>query len=137
LCRRPPAGILLSGRVLGRAPGSSQSREGDNGGLHYVSWKRDPSLRFFPSRGTYRQKGRIRRWATWPHHMVARLGARPRHPMVSMAPSPLRLIFGIREASVKIGGSAFVSSNSKNISRVAFLEDINSRKQGTGTAASR
>jgi hypothetical protein len=28
---------------------------------------------------------------------------------------PLRLIFGLREASIKIGGSAFFSSNSKNI----------------------
>jgi hypothetical protein len=36
--------------------------------------------------------------------------------------APLRLIFGLREASVKIGGSAFVSSNSENISYVAFLK---------------
>jgi hypothetical protein len=35
--------------------------------------------------------------------------------------SPLHLIFGLHEASVKIGGSAFVSSNSENISVVAFL----------------
>jgi hypothetical protein len=33
---------------------------------------------------------------------------------------PLRLIFGLREASVKIAGSAFVSSNSENISYVTF-----------------
>jgi hypothetical protein len=50
--------------------------------------------------------------------------------------APLRLIFGLREASVKIGGSAFVSSNSKNIFGVAFLKHKNSRKQGTGTVAS-
>jgi hypothetical protein len=50
--------------------------------------------------------------------------------MVSLAPGPLRLIFGLREASVKIGGSAFVSSNSENISCVAFLKHKNSRKQG-------
>jgi hypothetical protein len=36
--------------------------------------------------------------------------------------APLRLIFGLREASVKIGGSAFDLSNSKNISCVAFLK---------------
>jgi hypothetical protein len=41
---------------------------------------------------------------------------------------PLRLIFGLREASVKIGGSAFVSSNSENISCVTFLKHKNSRK---------
>jgi hypothetical protein len=34
----------------------------------------------------------------------------------------LRVIFGLREASIKIGGSDFVSSNSKNISCVTFLK---------------
>jgi hypothetical protein len=51
--------------------------------------------------------------------------------------APLRLILGLREASVKIGGSVFISSNSENISCVAFLKHKNSRKQGTGTVASR
>jgi hypothetical protein len=36
--------------------------------------------------------------------------------------APLRLIFGLRKASVKIEGLAFVSSNSENISCVAFLK---------------
>jgi hypothetical protein len=36
--------------------------------------------------------------------------------------APLRLLFGLREASVKIGGSSFVSSNSENISYVTFLK---------------
>jgi hypothetical protein len=49
---------------------------------------------------------------------------------------PLRLIFGLREASIKIGGSAFVSSNSENISCVTFLKHKNNRIQGTGTVAS-
>jgi hypothetical protein len=35
---------------------------------------------------------------------------------------PLGLIFRLRDASGKIGGSAFVSSNSENISCVAFLK---------------
>jgi hypothetical protein len=35
---------------------------------------------------------------------------------------PLCLIFDLRKASVKIGGSAFVSSNSENISYVTFLK---------------
>jgi hypothetical protein len=39
--------------------------------------------------------------------------------------------------SGKIGGLAFVSSNSENISRVAFLKHKNNRKQETGTMASR
>jgi hypothetical protein len=48
---------------------------------------------------------------------------------VRLAPAPLHLIFGLPEASVKIGGSAFVSSNSENISCVTFLKHKNSRKQ--------
>jgi hypothetical protein len=36
----------------------------------------------------------------------------------------------------KIGVSVVVSSNSENISCVAFLKQKNSRKQGTGTVAS-
>jgi hypothetical protein len=35
----------------------------------------------------------------------------------------------------KIGVSVFVSSNSDNISCVAFVKHKNSRKQGTGTVA--
>jgi hypothetical protein len=50
--------------------------------------------------------------------------------------APLHLIFGLREASVKIGGSTFVSSNSENISYVTFRKHKKSRKQGTGTVAS-
>jgi hypothetical protein len=51
--------------------------------------------------------------------------------------APLRLCFGLRLVSGKIGTSAFVLSNSENISYVAFLKHKNSRKQGTGTVASR
>jgi hypothetical protein len=50
--------------------------------------------------------------------------------------APLPLLFGLREASIKIGGWAFVSSKSENISCVTFLKHKNSRKQGTGTVAS-
>jgi hypothetical protein len=48
----------------------------------------------------------------------------------------LRLIFGLCDASGKIEGLAFVSSNFENISYVAFLKHKNSKKQGTGTVAS-
>jgi hypothetical protein len=97
-----------SGRVPRRAPGSSRSRDNDGGGLQYVSRKSDPSFRFFPSRETYRRKGSVGRWASWPHPLVARAKGRPRHPRVWLAPAPLRLIFGLREASVKIKGLAFL-----------------------------
>jgi hypothetical protein len=45
------------------------------------------------------------------------------------AHGPLHLIFGLREASVKIEGWAFVSSNSENISYVAFLKFKNSENR--------
>jgi hypothetical protein len=75
-----------SDRVPGRAPGSSRSCDDDGGGLLFVLRKSDPSLRFFPSRGIYRQKGSVRRWASWPHHLVARPGAGPRNPILWLAP---------------------------------------------------
>jgi hypothetical protein len=49
----------------------------------------------------------------------------------------LRLCFGLRLMSEKIGTLAFVLFNSENISCVAFLRHKNSRKQGSSTMASR
>jgi hypothetical protein len=60
-----------SGKMPGRAPGSSRSRIDDGGGLQYVLRKSDLSFRFFPSRGIYWRKGIVRRWAKWPHPLVA------------------------------------------------------------------
>jgi hypothetical protein len=56
-----------SGRVPGRAPGSSRSRDDDGGGLQYVSRKSDLPLRFFPSRGIYRRKEGVRGWTRRSH----------------------------------------------------------------------
>jgi hypothetical protein len=129
--------IPLSDRVPGRASGPSQSRVDDGGGLQYVSWKIDRALRVFSPRRIHRQKGGIRRWARWPHHLVARPGARPRHPMVWLAPgSPPSLLWTPSHIG-KNRNFAFVLSNSENISCVAFLKHKNNRKQGTGTVASR
>jgi hypothetical protein len=57
-------------------------------------------------------------------------------PVVWPASGPLRLIFDLCKDSVKIAGSAFVSSNFENISCVTFLKHKNSKKQETGTVAS-
>jgi hypothetical protein len=43
--------------------------------------------------------------------------------------APLRLLFGLLEASVNIRRFGFVSSNFENISCVTFLKHKNSRKQ--------
>jgi hypothetical protein len=58
-------------------------------------------------------------------------------PCCVASPWPLsgsRLVLVLRPG--KIGVSELVSSNSENISCVAFLKHKNSRKQGTGTVAS-
>jgi hypothetical protein len=129
--------IPLSGRVPGRASGPSRSHVDDGGGLPYVSRKLIGLYRF-SRRGEYiggraasgggpgshttwwrsQGLGRATPWCAWP--LV-----------------PLRLSFELRLMSGKIGTSAFVSSNSENISCVAFLKHKNSRKQETGTVASR
>jgi hypothetical protein len=76
--------IPLSGRVPGRASRPFRSRDNDGGGLHYVSWKSVRPLRYFPSKGIYRRNGDVRRWTRWSHHLVARPGGGPRHPMVRL-----------------------------------------------------
>jgi hypothetical protein len=116
------------GRVPGRASGPSQSRVDDGGGSRYVSRKSDQPLGFFLSRRIYRWRGGVRRWARSQGRGRAILWCC--WPLV-----PLRLSFGLRLMSGKIGGSAFVLSNFDNISHVAFLKHKNCRKQGTGTMA--
>jgi hypothetical protein len=82
--------IPLSGRVPGRASGPSLSRDNNGNGLQYVSWKSIRRLRVFPLKVIYRQKGDVRRWTRWSHHLVARPGGGPRRPMVRLplGPSP-------------------------------------------------
>jgi hypothetical protein len=128
--------IPLSGRVPGRASGPSRSRVDDSGGSRCVSGKLIGCLGFsrrgvfigkgaasgvdqggLTTRGRGPGAGHAALWCGWP---VA----------------PLCLLFGLREASIKIGGPAFVLSNSENISCVTFLKHKNRRKQGTGTVAS-
>jgi hypothetical protein len=128
--------IPLSGRVPGRAFGPSRSRINNDGGLKYVFWKIDRGLRDFLSRRIYRRKGGVRGapggHTTWWHG----LGVGRTTLWCGYLLGPLHLCFGLRLVSGKIGTSAFVSSNSENISCVAFLKHKNSRKHGTGTVAS-
>jgi hypothetical protein len=125
-----------SGRVPGRAPGTSRSCFDDGSGLQYVSRKSDPSFRFFPSRGIYRRKGSVRRWANWPHHVVVRPGARPRHPIVSLAPSrpPSHLRSSRSFGKNRRFGFCFVQFREYFL--CSFSETQNSRKQRTDTVAS-
>jgi hypothetical protein len=82
-------------------------------------------------------KGHRQEWTreASPPPGAARRGARlPMVRVPSGPPSGSRLVLVLPLG--KIGVLAFVSSNSKNISCVAFLKHKNSRKQGTGTVAS-
>jgi hypothetical protein len=129
--------IPLFGRVSRRAFGPSRSRVDDGGGLQYVSWKLIGGFRFSRREeyigGRAVSEGGPGGHTTWWRGQ----GLGRAHPMVRLAPGPLRLSFGLRLVSGKIGTLAFVSSNSENISCVAFLKHQNSIKQGIGTVASR
>jgi hypothetical protein len=114
--------ISFFGRMPGRASGPSRSRINDGGGLQYVSWKIDQVLGF-PPRGEYiggravsgGGPGGLTTW--W-----RRLGAGRATLWCGWPLVPLRLGFGLHLLLGKIGTSAFVSSNSENISSVAFLK---------------
>jgi hypothetical protein len=127
--KRASGGDSPSSRVLGRASGPSQSHIDDGGGLHYVSWKIERALGF-SHRGEYRGgraasgggPGGLTTWWRGPGLGCATLWCG--RPL-----APLCLIFGLWLMSGKIGGLAFVSSNSKNISCVAFLKHKNCKNR--------
>jgi hypothetical protein len=103
--------IPLFGRVPERASGPSRSRVDDCSGLQYVLRKLISPLGF--------------------SHRREYIGGRATSgggPAGLQALAPLHLIFGLCLASGKIRGLAFVSSNSENISYVAFPKHKNSRK---------
>jgi hypothetical protein len=105
--------------------------------LQYVSWKSIHLLRVFPLKGIYRRKGDVRRWTRWSHHLVARPGGGRATLWCGYPLVRLRLSYGLRLRVRQIGTSAFISSNFENISFATFLKHKNSRKQETGTVASR
>jgi hypothetical protein len=123
--------------VSGRAPGFSRSGDDDGSGLQYVSRKSDPSFRFFPLRGIYRQKGSIKRWASWPHHLVARPGAGPHHPMVWLAPGPPLSHLRSSRSFGKNRRFIICFVQFREYFLCSFSKHKNNRKQGTGTVASR
>jgi hypothetical protein len=129
--------ISLSGRVLGRASGPSRSRVDDDGGSRYVTGKMIGPLGF-SHRGEYIGGGVASEGGPGGHTPWLRRPGAGRAALGCARPlAPLRLCFRLCLVLGKIGTSAFVSSNSDNISYVAFLKHKNSIKQGTGTVTSR
>jgi hypothetical protein len=95
------------------------------------------SPRVFHPEASYRQRGIVRRRPGWSHNRWARPGAGPRPPILWAAPGPpsgSRSVFGTLPGKIRL--LELVSSNSENISCVAFLKHKNSKKQETGTVAS-
>jgi hypothetical protein len=134
--RRPPVMIPLSGRVPGRASGPSRSRVDDGGGLQYVLWTSVSSLRVFSMKWIYRRKGNVRGWTRGPHHLVARPGGGPRHPMVRLPPgcSP-SLLWTLSLCQVNRNfGFRFVQFREYFLCN--FSETQKQQKTGTGTMAS-
>jgi hypothetical protein len=128
--------IPLSGRVLGRASGPSQSRVNDGGGLQYVFWKRVRALRVFLSRRIYRRKGDVRGWTSGPHHLVVRPGGGPRHPMVWLPSGPPPSLLWTLSHVRKNRNFGFCFVQFQEYFLCNFLKHKNSRKQGTNTMAS-
>jgi hypothetical protein len=126
--RRPLVAIPFSGRVLGRASGPSRSRVNDGGGLWCVSRKLIGCLGF-SHRGVFIGEGA----ALEVDQGALTIGRRGQG--LDHAPwwwgwplAPLRLLFGLLEASLNIGMFGFFLSNSENISCVTFLKHKNNRK---------
>jgi hypothetical protein len=98
--------------------------------------KNTDCFRVFHRGASYRQRGVVRSGPGAPHHRWARPGPGP-HPLVVRVPSG--------PSPAPVWSSSFiwarevfelVSSNSENISCVAFLKHKNSIKQGSDTMAS-
>jgi hypothetical protein len=128
--------ISLSGRVPRRSSGPSRSRVDDGGGLKYVLWKSVLALRVFSTKGIYRRKGNVKGWTRGPHHLVARPGGGPRHPMVRLPPGcPPSLLWTPSSCQVNRNfGFRFVQFREYFLCN--FSETQKQQKTETGTMAS-
>jgi hypothetical protein len=122
--------------VSGRASGPSRSWVDDGGGLQYVSWKSDRSLRVFPTKGIYGRKSDVRGWTRGPHHLVVRPGCAPRHPMVRLPPgcSP-SLLWTLSLCQVN-RNSSFRFIQFQEYFLCNFSETQKQQKTGTSTVTS-
>jgi hypothetical protein len=121
--------IPLSGRVPGRASKPSRSHAMMAAAYNMFHGKLIGSFRFC-CRGEYiggraaSGSGPVAHTRPWCSLGVARAVG-----WCGRLLAPLHLCFGLYHAPGKIGTSAFVSSNSENISCVAFLKHKNSRNR--------
>ena len=121
--------IFSSGRVSGRASEPSRTRVDDGGGyLTFRGWRY--GYLTFSGRRHYIGE-RAASGGTRGGHATPRRGRKwgRAGPWRGCLLGRLRLSFGLPVRVGKIEDSVQVSSNSENISRTAFLEYKNSRKQ--------
>jgi hypothetical protein len=102
-----------------------------------VFWKSDRVLRFFPSGGLYRRRGNVRGGARHPHARVARPRAWLRQSCVwgPGGPPPTLLQISGSFRVNKTSGTCFVQFREYFLCITSKTQ--NSRKQGTGTVATR
>jgi hypothetical protein len=128
----PHPGRVSEQRVLSPRNWSSMAAA-----LRNFTGENAEGFRVFRREALYRRRGGVRKWTRGAHPLVVWPGGGAPPPSVVALCPPLRLSFGLRPSSGKIGVSTFILSNSENISCVAFLKHKNSRIQGTSTVASR
>jgi hypothetical protein len=129
--------IPLFGRVPGRASGPSRSRDNDGGGLQYVLWKSVHLLRVFPLKGIYRRKGDVRGWTRGPHHLVARPGGGPCHPMVRPPPGSAPSLLWTPSSLQVNRNFSFCFVQFQEYFLCNLFETQKQQKTGTGIVASR
>jgi hypothetical protein len=93
-------------------------------------WKIDRVFRFFPSGGLYRRRGGARGGPGCPHHRWARPGAGPRPLVVTPPSGPLRLLFGLLEASLNIWMFSFYFVQFREYFLCNFSETQKQQKTG-------
>jgi hypothetical protein len=101
-----------------------------------VLGKTPTDLGFGLRKALNRRRGGVRGPPGGPHYPWARPGGWARPLMVCLPSGPPPTLVRSSVLFGKIGVLELVSSNSENISCVAFLKHKNSRKQGTDTVAS-
>jgi hypothetical protein len=104
--------------------------------LRNFLWMDADWFRVFTSERIYRRKGDVRGWTRGPHHLVARPGGHPRHPMVWLPPgSPPSLLWTpSRVEKNRNFGLCFVQFWEYFLCN--FFETQKQQKIGTGTVAS-
>jgi hypothetical protein len=98
--------------------------------------KKCSPLRVFVTKGIYRRKSDVRGWTRGPHHLVARSGGGPRHPMVRPPPSWYPSLIWTSSSCQLNRNFSFHFVQFQEYFLCNFSETQKQQKTGTGTVAS-